>query len=280
MVHFSCQVLSMRENELLIEVKELTRIIGIENCIPIDCRAKLDDPYWGQEEYSRGHLPGAIFANLNTHLSAPPGTHGRHPLPKRQLFVDLLSCWGITHDTLLVPYDSNGSVYACRFWWMARWVGIKQVKVLNGGLGSWLSFGKKLSTDVPKQKRSQFVAKSPLTRTVSAEDIQNHSYTLIDARAVERFRGEVEPIDAKAGHIPGALCRPYEANLSTDGKLNTRSSQFNALNGDLDVVCYCGSGVSATQNIMAILLAGLPEPALYPGSWSEWIQNPARPISR
>ena len=269
----------MRKGELLIEVNELTRIIGIENCVLIDCRAKLDDPYWGQEEYSRGHLPGAIFANLNTHLSAPPGTHGRHPLPKRQLFVDLLSCWGITHDTLLVPYDSNDNVYACRFWWMARWVGIKRIKVLNGGLGSWLSFGKSLSTDVPKQKRSQFVAKSSLTRTVSAEDIQNQSYTLIDARAAERFRGEVEPIDTKAGHIPHALCRPYEANLSTDGKFDTQSSQFNALSDDLDVVCYCGSGVSATQNIMAILLAGLPEPALYPGSWSEWIQNPARPIS-
>ena len=266
-------------NELLIEATELTQMIGSENCVVIDCRAKLDDPDWGQNEYFRGHIPGATFADLNTHLSAPPGSRGRHPLPTRESFTDLLQDWGVTHDKLIVPYDSNNHVYACRFWWMARWVGMKNVKVLNGGLGSWLSLGENLSTDAPKQKKSQFVAKSPLTRTVSADDIQNHDYTLIDARAVERFRGEVETIDSKAGHIPSALCRPFEANLLADGKFDAQGTQFSTLTGDLDIVCYCGSGVSATQNIMGILLAGLPEPALYPGSWSEWIQNPSRPTS-
>ena len=269
----------MRKNELLIEANELKRIVGTKTCVVIDCRAKLDDPDWGREEYSRGHLPGAIFADLNTHLSAPPGTRGRHPLPTRQKFADLLCSWGIKYDTLLVPYDSNDNVYASRFWWMARWVGITQVKVLNGGLGSWLSLGESLSMEEPKRKRSQFVAQPPLTRTVSADDIQKHNYALIDARAVKRFRGKIEPIDTKAGHIPGALCLPYEHNLSSDGKFNTQSTRFNAFSSDLDIVCYCGSGVSATQNIIAILLAGLPEPALYPGSWSEWIQNPMRPIS-
>lgn len=269
----------MRKNELLIEANELTQIIGDENCVLIDCRAKLDDPDWGQREYSRGHLPRAIFADLNTQLSAPSGVGGRHPLPQRESFADLLASWGITHDTLLVPYDSNNSVYACRFWWMARWVGIKQVRVLNGGLKSWLSVGKGLSTEIGSQKRSRFVAETSLTRTVSAEEIQEHSHTLIDARAIERFRGEIEPIDAKAGHIPGAICRPHESNLLIDGRFDLQHSQFNTLTADLDIVCYCGSGVSATQNIMAILLAGMPEPALYPGSWSEWIQDPKRPTS-
>ena len=271
----------MVKNELLIEAAELTRIIGSKNCVVIDCRAKLEDPDWGHNEYFRGHIPGATFADLNTHLSAPAGSRGRHPLPKRQSFTDLLQGWGVTHDKLVVPYDSNNHVYACRFWWMARWVGMENVRVLNGGLLSWLDLGESLSTDVPMQtqKRSQFVAKPALTRTVSADDIQNHDYTLIDARAPERFRGEIETIDSKAGHIPGAVCHPYEANLSTDGRFNTHGAQFSALTGNSDIVCYCGSGVSATQNIMGILLAGLPEPALYPGSWSEWIQNPSRPTS-
>ena len=123
------------------------------------------------------------------------------------------------------------------------------------------------------------MAKPSLTRTVSAEEIQEHSHTLIDARAIERFRGEIEPIDAKAGHIPGAICRPHESNLLIDGRFDLQHSQFNTLTADLDIVCYCGSGVSATQNIMAILLAGMPEPALYPGSWSEWIQDPKRRTS-
>ena len=269
----------MHKNELLIEANELSQMIGNENCVLVDCRAKLDDPDWGRHEYFRGHLPNAIFVDLNTQLSAPSGIHGRHPLPQRESFADLLASWGITHETLLVPYDSKDSVYACRFWWMARWLGVRQVRVLNGGLRSWLDLGGSLSTEVESQKRSGFVAKSSLTRTVSAEDIQNRSLTLIDARAIERFRGDIEPIDAKAGHIPGAICRPYESNLSVDGKFIMQNSQFNALTDDLDIACYCGSGVSATQNIMAILLAGLPEPALYPGSWSEWIQDPSRPVS-
>jgi len=254
----------------------------------IDCRASLIDAAAGAASYSAGHLSGAVFADLATDLSGPliPGVTGRHPLPDPRALAETFGRWGIDERTQVVAYDAGNGAYAARAWWLLRWLGHAAVAVLNGGLAAWQAAGYPLRSDVETRHATTFPIRTALTRVVSVEDVieRRGSMDLVDARAEARFRGEVEPIDPVAGHIPGARCVPFEGNLDLDGRFATPETlrrRFEVhLRAARELVCYCGSGVTACHNILAMRHAGLPEATLYAGSFSEWIRDPARPVER
>ena len=252
---------------------------GEPGWIAVDCRAALGDPDYGRAAYRDGHVPGARYADLDRDLAGTPGKRGRHPLPDRAVLARRFAAWGIRHGDQLIAYDDAGGLFACRFWWLARWLGVESCAVLDGGLAAYLEAGGDLTREVPVVDRSPFRPGPPLTRVVEAEVIiaDGPSLTLIDARAKARYLGEEEPIDQIAGHIPCALSYPCVDNLDSTGRFHRgEGRRFAALAGR-NVVSYCGSGVTAAHNILAMVDAGLPEPALYPGSWSEWIEDPNRP---
>ena len=269
---------SSKIDTLLEDPQTLARHIADDDWLAVDCRAALGDPDWGRAQYDAGHIAGAVFASLDDDLAAPAGAGGRHPLPDRDDFARVLGSWGVTKATRIVAYDADAGMYACRLWWLARWMGITNVAVLDGGFAAWQRSGGPVDTAIPTRAASQFVAGAPLTRSVHASDILEGNHVLVDARAQERFDGITEPIDFKAGHIPGAVCMPFDGNLTADGVFDRNSGRFAELESSESVVCYCGSGVTATHNILAMMLSGLAEPALYAGSWSEWIEDPQRPI--
>ena len=243
----------------------------------IDCRARLDDTEFGARAYAAGHLPGAVHGNLDTDFAAPPGTGGRHPLPDPDQLVLRLRAMGVSDDDQVVVYDDMGGAFAARAWWCLRWLGHAAVAVLDGSLAAWTG---PLDTTDPRPAPGHFSRRPSLTRTIDATSVLGALPTLIrvDARALPRFEGREEPIDPVAGHIPGAVCLPFQGNLGPDGRFLTpdRLAERFAEHGP-DTVCYCGSGVTAAHNVLAMRIAGLPEPRLYPGSWSEWIRDPARP---
>ena len=244
----------------------------------MDCRAALGDPDYGLTAYREGHIPDARYADLDRDLAGPAGERGRHPLPDRDVLAGRFADWGIRHGDQLVAYDDAGGQFACRFWWLARWLGVESCAVLDGGIAAYLDAGGEVTREVREVEPSKFRPRAPLTRLVEADDIvaARASLTLIDARAEARFLGEQEPIDRIAGHIPGALSYPCADNLDSAGRFRRDASRFRGL-AERNVVSYCGSGVTATHNILAMVDAGFPEPALYPGSWSEWIEDPRRP---
>ncbi len=271
--------------------------------IIVDVRHDLTDPTAGLRAYAQGHLPNAAFFSVDEDLSgeASRGNAGRHPLPQPEDFASRLRELGATEDTLLIAYDSSGGMYAARFWWLCRWIGHLRVGVLNGGIQAWLAAGGPLQTDdykAPDRKKSdqsEPIAVHPSAcprwnlgmvetwvKTGSLQEIA----TLVDARAPERYRGEVEPFDPVAGHIPGALNRPATHNLGSDGRFKAPSllrEEFLELLGDQDpsaVVHSCGSGITACHNLLAMEAAGLVGSALYPGSWSEWCGDAARPMGK
>jgi len=257
-----------------------------QSAIVFDCRFSLLDSEAGRREYATGHIPGARYADLERDLSRRPGPRGeggRHPLPEREELAARLRAWGANDDSTLVCYDQNSGAVASRFWWLVRWLGHANVAVLDGGLDAWLAAG--LGTDQAEVSPAagSFTVRPPLTRTCTAADLGDADLNLLDARDAARYRGETEPFDSVAGHIPGAVCAPFTENLA-DGKFRTAAAlaaRFAGLGADpaVDTVCYCGSGVTATHNILALLLAGYPEPVLYPGSWSDWITVSDRPIA-
>lgn len=243
----------------------------------LDCRGRLNDPEYGATAYAEGHIPGALHADLERDLAAPPGPGGRHPLPDPQLLAAKLRTWGVNDADQVVVYDDAGGAFAARAWWCLRSLGHAATALLDGGSGAWPG---PWSSDRPRPKPGNFSIRPALTRAIDATTLLARlgDCTLIDARTQERFDAIAEPIDPIAGHIPGASCMPFQDNLDADGRFKTRQSlraRFGALSGD--VVCYCGSGVTAAHNVLAMRIAGLPEPILYPGSWSEWIVDPARP---
>ena len=269
--------------ELLISPTELAQYPGRLQIL--DCRAKLGDPGWGKQAFEQGHIAGAQHLDLDTMLSVAPNAHGRHPLPTRQQWLAQVCALGLRNDAQIVAYDDAGGCFAARAWWMLRWLGHANVAVLDGGLGHWLG-ALEQGTGVATTA-SAFAAKEPLTRLYSSADVLDivnatsaNQPTLVDARSFERFAGQEEPIDPVAGHIPGAQCLPFTDNLDENGyfkppgQLAERFAQYHDPN---NLVCYCGSGVTATHNILAARLAGLPEPGLYADSWSGWITDPSRP---
>jgi thiosulfate/3-mercaptopyruvate sulfurtransferase len=254
------------------------------SAVAFDCRFSLTDKEQGRREYDAGHIPGARFADLEKDLSAPQGpTGGRHPLPDRAELVERFRAWGVTNGSRVVCYDQNNGAVAGRLWWLTRWLGHAKVAVLDGGLDAWLALRYPTDCDQASPILGDFTPGEPLTRLYTAEQVVDAKINLLDARDSARFRGEVEPIDAVAGHIPGAIAAPFADNL--DGwhfkSPDALRRRFDALNVDpgLDTVCYCGSGVTANHNILALMLAGYPEPALYAGSWSDWISDPNRTVA-
>ena len=274
--------------ETLIEAAELAARGSSGWCL-IDCRASLTDPAFGKNAYRAGHIPGAVFADLAHDLSGPivRGTTGRHPLPDPTSLAATFGRWGIAADTQVVAYDAGNGAYAARAWWLLRWLGHSRAAVLDGGLVAWQSANHPMISGDESRPASAFPIRPSLTKTVSSADILAHGdrYDLIDARALARFRGEVEPIDPVAGHIPGARCIPFEGNVDERQRFIARDSlaaRFAAPAGQgaKAQACYCGSGVTACHDILAMVHAGLPEPSLYPGSFSEWIQDPTRRVER
>jgi thiosulfate/3-mercaptopyruvate sulfurtransferase len=276
----------------LIDTAHLGQHLGEPQWAIFDCRHDLTDVGRGLRVYHDGHIPGAIFTPVDRALSGrKTGLNGRHPLPAPKDFAAFLNDHGVTSMTQLVAYDDVGGQYAARFWWLVRWIGLTRVGVLDGGLPKWLAEGRPMTTAIAGPgPRGNVNAEADFTRVRAAADvlegIASKQTVVIDARAPERFRGETEPIDKVAGHIPSARNRFFKTNLNSD--LTMRSPQelrreFEALLGGVpasQVIHQCGSGVTACVNLLAMEHAGLSGSKLYAGSWSEWIANPSRPIAR
>lgn len=258
----------------------------------LDCRFALEDPDYGQRSYADGHIAGAHFADLNQDLSAPviKGVTGRHPLPEPAQLVARLQAWGIDNDSEIVLYDDGPGAYAARAWWLLAWLGKRDgVFMLDGGLKAWHAAGLPLSLDAPQTVPGRFAGQPDHSLLLDAERLRQRlgqaDLTLLDARGLPRFRGEVEPIDPVAGHIPGAQCAAFTDNLGEDGRflaadrLKQRFAQKLAGRSPEQLVAYCGSGVTACHNLFALCLAGYPLGRLYAGSWSEWITDAQRPVA-
>jgi thiosulfate/3-mercaptopyruvate sulfurtransferase len=239
-----------------------------------DTRWYLADPTGGHAAYHEGHIPDAVYVSLDHHLSAPEGP-GRHPLPDREDFAVCMGSLGFGDDHLVVAYDDRGGAIAARLWWMLRDIGHDRVAVLDGGIQAWTASGGDLETEPPSPVPATMTVRAPLTTQIDRETLRQRLGTipLIDARAPDRYRGETEPIDPVAGHIPTARNAPYEGNLNEDLTFADAAElrhRFESLGAGDETVVYCGSGVTACHGILAMTVAGLPEPTLYPGSWSDW----------
>ncbi|MCY4095401.1 MAG: sulfurtransferase [Gammaproteobacteria bacterium] len=270
----------MNASELLVTSDELVRLISTPNLRIIDCRWSLVDPPLGRALFNEGHISTAQYMPLEPALSDPAGSRGRHPLPEKQRFAETLGAYGIHNECSIVVYDDGACTFACRFWWMMRWVGHTDVRVLDGGLHQWIDQGLETTVDLVEPEPRKFEIRSSLTKTCGPDDLLGGKHKMIDARSRDRFMGQNETIDHTGGHIPGAVCYPFDENQGEDKQFIRDPDRFDSLDRRDSIVCYCGSGVSATHNIMALLLAGYPEPILYPGSWSEWIEDSTRPVER
>lgn len=261
-----------------------------------DCSFDLMNAELGPQQYREAHIPGAVHAHLNDALSDKTGaadamSGGRHPLPSRDRFAAWLTSVGFGNGMQAVVYDRNGANYCGRLWWMLKWAGHDAVAVLDGGLQAWQAAGGASAAGVEATSAGMpFVLSAPLRSLLATQIVASQlgkpSQTIIDARATPRFRGEVEPIDPVAGHVPGALNRPFNHNIGADGRFKPADvlrAEFTALLGQrpaAGVVHHCGSGVSAIPNLLAMEIAGLGQTALYAGSWSEWCNTPGLPVAK
>ena len=276
----------------LISPQQLAERQQSSGWVILDCRFALEDPDYGRCSYAEGHIEGAQYADLERHLSGPvtKGVTGRHPLPAADTLTRQLQAWGISADTDVVLYDDGPGAYAARAWWLLAWLGKRDgVFILDAGLKAWHAAGFPLSLDAPVVEPGTFAGTPDHRLLLDAEHLQKRlgqpGLTLIDARAQPRFRGEVEPIDPIAGHIPGAQCAAFSENLGSDGRFLPAEQLKQRFAAQLqgreaqELVAYCGSGVTACHNLFALSLAGYPLGKLYAGSWSEWITDPARGIA-
>jgi thiosulfate/3-mercaptopyruvate sulfurtransferase len=275
----------------LVSINELAAHLDDPAWTVVDVRHDLAQPdTWGVAQYRAAHLPGAVFAHLDRDLSGPKtGRNGRHPLPTPDACAETFGRLGIESGRQVVAYDQRNGAYASRLWWMLRWLGHDAVAVLDGGFEAWQRAGLPLVTGIPTPRRARF-AIGRIEPTVDTAQIvaalPTGTLTLVDARGAERYRGEVEPLDPVAGHIPGARSRPFTANVDADGLFKPADvlrADFTALlaGRPLETVVHqCGSGVTACHNLLAMEIAGLPGTRLYPGSWSEWCADPARAVAR
>jgi len=276
----------------LISTQDLQQRLQQEDLLLLDCRFALEDPAYGRRSYLEGHLPGAHFLDLEQDLSAPviKGVTGRHPLPDPSALVERLRSCGLRQHSQVVLYDDGPGAFAARAWWLLVWLGKRDgLYLLDGGLKAWREAGLELTCAAPDNAPGDFCAEPDNSLVLTAEQLAvrlgTADLTLLDARALPRFRGEIEPIDPVAGHIPGAQCAAFTDNLGADGRFlpaDELRQRFDALRGERpleNLVAYCGSGVTACHNLFAMSLAGYPLAPLYAGSWSEWITNPARPVA-
>jgi len=271
----------------LISATDLAAHIIDPKWIVVDCRHDLMNLSAGRAAYNAGHLPGARFADMETQLSgAKYDEHGvfrgRHPLPEQAALLDTLRSWGIDDDSQVVAVDAHGGMYAARLWFLLRWVGHAAVAVLDGGMQAWEAIGQPLETTVPAPAPGAITLRPALVDTIDVDQVLVHG-NVVDARAPDRFRGENETIDPVGGHIPGAKNRFFKDNLAADGKFKDAAqlrAELAPIVGDAgSSVMQCGSGVTACHNLLALAVAGLPGAKLYPGSWSEWVSDPARPVA-
>jgi thiosulfate/3-mercaptopyruvate sulfurtransferase len=276
-------------SEILLSAQRLNELISGDGCLVVDCRFDLVNPGKGKAAWLTGHIPGAAYAHLDDDLAAPVQLHtGRHPLPEPARFAEFLASAGWSDNKLLVAYDEGSNAISSRLWWMMRYFG-KRAALLDGGFQAWLEAGLPLETGAPSKHPS---APQQLTANphmiVSADFISQRlgsaDAVVLDARAPERYSGEVEPLDTRAGHMPGALNRPFSENLDGSGRFREArelKAEFESLLGKTNaknVIHSCGSGVTACHNLFAMELAGLDASCLYPGSWSHWIRDPDRPV--
>ncbi|MCQ4348433.1 sulfurtransferase [Pseudomonas stutzeri] len=277
----------------LITAEELALRLGQSNLRILDCRFALEDPGYGRRVHSAGHLPGACFADLEADLSAPmvAGRSGRHPLPDAQRLCQRLRQWGVDDDSEIVLYDDGPGAFAARAWWLLLWLGKREgVYLLDGGLNAWRAAGLPLENGAPLPTPGNFAGQPDDGLVIESSELLHQladpALILIDARGLPRFRGEVEPIDPVAGHIPGAQCAPFIDNLDDRERFlpaEALRQRFSSLIGSRSpqrLVAYCGSGVTACHNLFALCRAGYPLGRLYAGSWSEWITDPSRPVIR
>jgi thiosulfate/3-mercaptopyruvate sulfurtransferase len=255
-----------------------------------DCRFDLADPSAGAKAYAAGHIPGAQYLHTDDDLSGPKtGSNGRHPLPDRDTLARKLAQRGLSHGVQVVAYDAQGGMFAARLWWLLRWLGHEDVAVLDGGLQAWQAADQPLTTDVPSVAPGNFTPSQPLSVSIDVHGVEQQMTVpecrLLDARAPDRYRGENETIDPVAGHIPGARNRYFKDNLTDDGRFkpaHTLRDEFRTVLGDTPperAIVYCGSGVSACHNALALEIAGLHGATLYAGSWSEWVADKSRPVA-
>lgn len=275
----------------LITAADLAAHLDDPSWVVVDCRFTLTDPKAGPAAYARSHIPGARYASLDEDLARHPGPDdGRHPLPVAADFAARLGAWGIANDSTVVAYDEASSAIAARLWWLLGWLRHDRRLVLDGGFAAWRAAGLPVESRAPRWRPARFVPRSVADDSVvlAAElpALQAAGNVLVDARAQARYRGEQEPIDPVAGHVPGALNRPASVNVEADGRFRAPD----ALRGELTellggrptdkLIAMCGSGVTACQLLLALAFAGLDGAKLYAGSWSEWIRDPERPIAK
>ena len=280
----------------LISVAQLQSLMATGPAVMVfDCSFDLTLATAGDTQYAQGHVAGAVRADLERHLSAKgapdAASGGRHPLPSREKFAAWLGSVGLTNAMQVVVYDRQGVNYSGRLWWMLKWAGHEAVAVLDGGWQAWQAAGGAVETGTGMQRSAEnFALAEPKTRLVTTDTLVQQlgrpTQTVVDARAAARFRGEVEPLDPVAGHIPGALNRAYAQNLDGNGffkpadQLKAEFTELLAGHDPASVVHHCGSGVSAVPNVIGMELAGLGRAGLYAGSWSEWCSDPARPVAQ
>lgn len=276
--------------ETLIDAASLRNTLGDPLLVVVDCRFDLADTGRGERAWRDGHIPGAHYAHLDRDLSdLGRRGRGRHPLPDASAFCASLARWGVTPAHQVVAYDDSGGMVAARLWWMLRLLGHRAVAVLDGGIAAWQAAGGELSQAARTAGSGRYEGTFDPQMIVSTQELEaqlaRKDGLLLDARAGERFRGEVEPLDPRAGHIPGARNHPFLQNLEADGRFRPRqvlAAQFHAVLGDrspTEVVHMCGSGVSACHNLLAMDHAGLTGSRVYAGSWSEWVSVPERAVA-
>lgn len=277
----------------LITSDELAAHLNDPDWVIVDCRCALGDPAQGRQDYLKAHIPEAVFADEKADLSAPviPGVTGRHPLPTEEEAAATFSRLGIGPGVQVVAYDAaGGGSAAARLWWMLQWLGHEAAAVLDGGWQDWLKGNRPTQAGEVVARVRRFVPRLNRQLTVTVAEVgalaQDPAYRVIDSRAAERYRGEVEPIDPVAGRIPGALNAPYLENMTPEGKFKPAGelqARFRALLGETPAdrtVFYCGSGITAAMNVLAMTIAEMGTPKMFPGSWSEWITDPKRPIAK
>jgi thiosulfate/3-mercaptopyruvate sulfurtransferase len=279
----------MRHFTTLVDTTTLATQLDRADLVLFDCRFDLGNVSWGMSEYAAAHLPGASYLHLDRDLSRPVTEHsGRHPLPDPHDFARLLGARGVGPDCQLVAYDQGNGAYAARLWWLARWIGLRNVAVLDGGIAAWRAAGLPLEQSVrnpvPRELHLRLAEGAWLTSEAVNEARFRPGNLLIDARGAERFAGRNETIDPIAGHVPGARNHPFLGNLGVDGRFLSAGQlreRWSILLGALPasaVIAMCGSGVTACHNLLALEHAGFSGGRLYAGSWSEWIRDPRRPI--